>query len=134
MTRSAILSERPKAVPEALARLRATCPSLPDSYLAFLARSDGVEGDLGIEPEWVVVWPADETVRATDAYEIPNLLPGFFAFGDNGGGELFVFPVQNASGERPIYMVPAIGMAAAELIEIAPSFASFAAQVGKALG
>ena len=112
-------------------RLRAAYPNLPADYFEFLSRTNGAEGDLGIHPGWFVIWPAEESLVATRGYQMPEYLPGFFAFGGNGGGELFVLPV-NASGEgHPVSMVPAIGMAPDTLREVASSFGEFAAAMGK---
>ena len=86
-----------------------------------------------MEPGWFVVWPAEEAIVATAEYEMPRYLPEYFAFGGNGGGELFVVPIAFVNERQPVYMVPAIGMAARELREIAPSFTEFAAQCGRVL-
>jgi hypothetical protein len=107
----------------AIDKLRAKYVTLPDQYLEFLARTNGAEGELALEPGWVQVWPAEEALVASEEYEIPQYLPGYFAFGGNGGGELFVFPLSGAS--RPIFMVPAVGMSREHLIEVATDFASF---------
>jgi hypothetical protein len=45
----------------AIDRLRSKYPSLPSSYFALLARSNGVEGDLGIS--WVQLWNAGYSPR-----------------------------------------------------------------------
>ncbi len=121
------------ASPESLEELRQACPSLPESYFAFLAETNGAEGDLGVEPGWFVVWPAEEARVASHEYQLPEHLPGFFAFGGNGGGELFVLPVGADTARQPVYMVPAIGMAQEHLVEVAPSFADFTASCGQVL-
>lgn len=118
---------------DVIARLRNAYPSLPEAYLSFLEASNGAEGDLGIQPGWVVVWPAEEALEATIEYEMPEYLPGYFAFGGNGGGELFVFLREGHSTDRPVYMVPAIGMAATELRQIALSFEEFQSHIGVVL-
>ena len=81
----------PPADPEALHRLRSQLGQLPERYVSFLAGSNGGEGDLGVDPGWFVVWPIEEAAVASAEYEVPTYLPGYFAFGGNGGGELFVF-------------------------------------------
>jgi hypothetical protein len=106
---------------------------LPESYFDFLAETNGAEGDLGVRPGWFVVWPAEEARVASDEYQLPEYLPGFFAFGGNGGGELFVLPIGADTAHQPVYMVPAIGMARKHLVEVSPSFTEFAANCGKAL-
>ena len=118
---------------EALERLRKAYASLPSAYFDFLAKANGAEGELGVEPGWFVVWPAEEALTANIEYEVPRYLPGYFSFGGNGGGELFVVPLTSSNTRQPIYMVPAIGMSDRYLSEIAPSFTEFAANCGKVL-
>lgn len=121
------------ASPQAIARLRERYRNLPEPYVSFLERINGAEGELGVEPGWFVIWPAEEAAIATDEYQMPTYLPGYFTFGGNGGGELFVFSLGEDNQDRPVFMVPAIGMALEELQQIAPSFVEFEAQLGKAL-
>jgi hypothetical protein len=118
---------------QSLATLQAAYPNLPEQYLRFLQESNGAEGDLGIEPGWFVVWPAEEALKTTKEYGLPAYLPGYFTFGSNGGGELFVFELQAGDADRTIFMVPAIGMATSELLVVATSFAEFQFHMGKVL-
>ncbi len=101
--------------------------------MRFLERSNGAEGDLGVEPGWFVVWAAEEAVSATQEYEVPASLLGYFAFGGNGGGELLVFALSEGNMDRPVFMVPAIGMAPRELRQVAPSFVAFETEMGRCL-
>lgn len=119
------------AEPQALAELAAAHPKLPPSYLAFLGCSNGAEGPLGVEPGWFVVWPAEEALVASEQFELPKYLPGYFAFGGNGGGELLVFHLAESSKQGQVFMVPAIGIADAERQPVAASFAEFQRQIGK---
>jgi SMI1 / KNR4 family (SUKH-1) len=114
-----------------VATLRAAYPSLPEDYFAFLARSDGAEGDLGVEPGWFQVWPAADAAAFSSEYQVPEYLPGFFAFGGNGGGELFVLTLSPPDGSQPVLMVPAIGMEPSSLIQVASSFAEFTTHMGQ---
>jgi hypothetical protein len=122
----------PPAPAAAITALRAAVPTLPNSHLAFLTAANGAEGNLGVEPGWFQLWPAQEVVSLNASYELAKYLPGFIAIGSNGGGELFVLfaPAGEASA---VYMVPAIGMAANTIILVAPSFGEFAAAFGKEL-
>lgn len=121
------------ALPEMIARLRERHAHLPASYFAFLERHDGAEGDLGVRPGWFVVWPAETARVATEDYGLPEYLPGHVAFGSNGGGELFVFERRTDDADRPVFMVPAIGMALSERVPVATSFVEFQRQMGKIL-
>jgi hypothetical protein len=125
-----ILVQSPPADPEAVARLGAAY-ALPDSYLDFLRRANGAEGDLGVNPGYFVIWPAEEALVATVECEMPDYLPGYFAFGGNGGGEYFVFRLDAGAEDRPVLMVPAIGMEEAVLLPVTTSFAEFVDQLGR---
>ena len=119
------------AKPQALAQLADAHPELPPSYLAFLGCSNGAEGPLGVEPGWFVVWPAEEALIASEQYELPKYLPGYFAFGGNGAGELLIFHLAGSSMQGQVFMVPAIGIAEAECRPVAASFAEFQRQIGQ---
>jgi hypothetical protein len=128
-----LLSTSPPGTAEAIRSLQLACPSLPAEYLSFLARFNGAEGSLGIEPGWFLLWPAEEVANLSAGYQVPQYLPGYVAFGSNGGGELFVFPLQPTDGALPVFMAPAIGMGPSALIKVAASFSEFAAAFGKDL-
>jgi hypothetical protein len=105
-TNGGIWQPAPPASETALAALREQAPtSLPAAYLAQLAVSDGGEGDLGVEPGWIAVWPCEEVISSNAGYSVPEFLRGFVGFGSNGGGELLAFDLR---GEEPypIVMVP----------------------------
>ena len=110
-------------------RLRTKYPSLPSSYFALLARSNGVEGDLGIS--WVQLWNADEACLLSDEYGLPTYRPGYFAFGSTGGGELLVCAL-DGDDKRLLYRLPAIGMSDAELLPLAACFQDLAAEIERA--
>jgi hypothetical protein len=126
-------SRRPseKKLPAAVLALLRKYPSLPRAYTKFLAESGGAEGPLGVDPGWFVIWPPEDALTASDKYEVAQYVPGYFAFGSNGGGELFIINIEATDEQRPVYMAPAIGMSPEELIEVAPSFTAFASEMGK---
>jgi hypothetical protein len=128
-----MLNTRPPAAPETLARLRAAYPELPGEYLAFLARNDGAEGDLGVAPGWFQIWPAEQAIGLTDDYGLPEFLPGYFCLGSNGGGELLVVRLERDAAGQAISMVPAVGLDEAALVEVAGSFAALEAAMGRRL-
>jgi len=112
----------PPASEVALARLRDQAPvRLPRSYFDQLAASNGGEGDLGLEPGWIVFWPAEEVLESNVAYSLAELLPGFFGFGSSGGGALLAFDVR-VQEPYPIVMVPFIPLEAQKAVQIAGSF------------
>jgi hypothetical protein len=115
---------------EIVEQLAATIPSLPPDYLAFLLLSNGGEGNLGVSPGWFSLWPAEEVAELNDAYKVADFLPGFVAFGSDGGGEMLAFRV---TGEQAghIFAVPFIPMEVASAIEIAPDFRSLLHAFGR---
>lgn len=116
------------AAPEVVEMLAQRYPGLPAEYLAFLRAEDGSEGDLGVEPGWVQLWPAADVPVRNEVYEVAEWLPGFLGFGSNGGGELLAFDTRTEPWR--ICMVPFIPMEEAEAIEIAPDFAALARLFG----
>jgi hypothetical protein len=127
---SGIWQAAPPATELALGHLQTEAGvRLPADYLSFLAATNGGEGDLGIEPGWLQIWPADEVLAHNVGYQVSERLPGSFAFGTNGGGELLVF---DTSGAEPfsVLMVPFIPMQVDHAIRIADSFAKLRAHFG----
>ena len=98
-------------------------------YLSFLAASNGAEGDIGLKPGWLIVWSADEVLRHNRGYQVPVSLPGCFAFGTNGGGELLVFDTTQV-GPFPVLMVPFIPMQLDHAVTIAKSFSELQTKFG----
>ena len=107
----------------AFSQLCTKYPTLPGGYVDFLERSGGLEGELAVEPGWFQIWSAQEVLVASERYGLAEFLPGYFAFGSNGGGELFVFPL--AEDNPTIFRVPAVGMSHEELIPVAEDFIAF---------
>ena len=101
----------------------------PEEYLAFLAYSNGGGGELGVNPGWFQLWPAEEVVDLNQGYEVEMNIPGFFGFGSNGGGELLAFDARQGR-PWPIVMVPFIPMRVEEAIVIADDFAAFILAIG----
>jgi hypothetical protein len=89
-----------------LSTLRQAAPfELPESYLAFLAISNGGEGDLAVDPGWISFWPANDVLALNSSYAVQELAPGLFGFASNGGGELIALDTL-AGGAYPVVMVP----------------------------
>jgi hypothetical protein len=106
-------------------QLRASLPTLPADYLAFLRLSNGGEGELGVEPGWFQLWPAEEVASLNRDYAVAEFLPAHIGFGSDGGGELLAFAPQ---GE--VVAVPFIPMDASEARVLATSFRQLAALFG----
>ena len=103
---------------------------LPKDYLTFIRHSNGGEGELGVQPGWFHLWEAENVIQFGIEYEVPKYAPGFFAFGSNGGGEILAFDIRN-DADRPIVMLPCIGIETNAAMPVAANFADFAAQMGR---
>ncbi|MDH5654232.1 MAG: hypothetical protein OEZ39_20445 [Gammaproteobacteria bacterium] len=69
-------------------------------------REEGfVEGELSIDPLWYIIWEPENLEEYNKDYKLAEYLPGYIAFGSNGGNELLV-----VDGSGTVYTVPAIGM------------------------
>ena len=125
---------QPKPATEAAIRnlVKSADFDLPADHLAFLRKSDGGEGDLGVEPGWIVLWSANELVDANRDYCVSEFMPGFFGFGSNGGGEMFAFDFHQP-GKASVVMVPFIPMDADEAVLLGRTFSDFAKHFGKSL-
>ena len=103
---------------------------LPDEYLTFLRFSSGGEGFLCIEPWYFQLWSAEEVVSYNDGYKVEEFLPGYFAIGSSGGGEMLA--IRKADGSPcPVYMVPFIPMEESDAVQIASDFEMFAMALGR---
>jgi len=115
----------------AIAALVAAYPELPAPYVSYVEIDDGAEGDLGVEPGWIQLWPVAEVGQLNPRYEVATNLPGFLGFGTSGGGELLAFDTRTEPWR--VCMVPFIPMNESEAVEIAPDFAKLASQFGRLL-
>jgi hypothetical protein len=123
---SASWERHPPAEPAVIASIAAALPAVPPDYLAFLALTDGGEGELGLDPGWFQLWPAAEVVELNAAYEIDAFLPGFIGFGSSGGGELLAFSPRGA-----VVRVPFIPMEESEAVDMALTFTDLVRAFGR---
>jgi hypothetical protein len=111
--------------------LTASCDfALPEEYLSLLRYSNGGEGAMCIEPWYFQLCAAEEVVAYNQAYNVEEFLPGFFAIGSSGGGEMLAIRKRDGS-PCPVYMVPFIIMAERDAVQIAPDFECFAMALGR---
>ena len=83
-----------------------------------------------IQPWWFQIWSTDEVVEYNRGYKLAEFLPGWFAIGSSGGGEMFAIRKVDAS-PCPIYIVPFIVMAEKDAIKICEDFEMFAMVLGR---
>jgi hypothetical protein len=114
----------------ALAHLTAAAPiDLPGAYAELLSVSNGGEGDLGVDPGWIALWPAEHVLQWNADYEIEDYAPGFFGFASNGGGDLLALDVRSGPPYQ-VVAIPFIGMDPSEAVVIAPDFDSLVLAIG----
>lgn len=122
-------SPAPLASPAALQALAAECGlSLPADYLEFLGLCNGGDGFLAVQPCYLRLWQAEEVIGNNRDYQMPEFVPGFFGFGDAGGGEFFAFDTRGAQ-PWPIVSIPFVPMEVASACSVAGSFTELLAQV-----
>jgi hypothetical protein len=124
-------TRRPPATDDGLEALRANCNfKLPEEYITFLAYSNGGEGFLCIEPWYFQLWSTEEVIEHNRGYNVEEFLPGWFAIGSSGGGEMLAIRKRDGS-PCPVYMVPFIVMAESDAVQIAHDFEMFAMALGR---
>lgn len=96
-------------------------PNLPKSYIDFLRKYNGANGDLPIQPLYFQLWKIDKLIQANQEYEIKQYLPNYFGIGGNGGGELIAINLEN----QKIFAIPFIVMEEKDAWLIAESFEDF---------
>lgn len=67
---------------------------LPEDYLAFIRSLDGSEGDFG-NNSYIQIFRLEELEEINRDYEVQKYLDGWFAWGTDLGGTLFVYNEQN---------------------------------------
>lgn len=103
---------------------------LPVEYLAFLRYSNGGEGSLCIEPWHFQLCSAEEVIKFNLRYRVEEFLPGWFAIGSSGSGDMLT--IRKGDGSPcPVYMVPFVPMAESDAIQIALDFEMFAMAFGQ---
>jgi hypothetical protein len=105
---------------------------LPDEYLELLHYSNGGEGNLAVEPGWFQIWPAENVIEFNKGYEVQKNLPGFFAFGSSGGGEMLVLDTREGLPFK-VVMVPFIPMKVELAKIITENFIEFVTAMGHEL-
>jgi hypothetical protein len=95
--------------------------ALPADYLEFLSICNGGSGFLDAQPCYLRIWKAEVVVDYNLGYEMHEYIPGFFAFGDAGGGEFFAW---NTRGQQPwpVVSIPYVPMEEKSAWSVANSF------------
>ena len=133
-----LLDSPSPAEPGALASLVRDAPmQLPDDYLRLLAVADGIQGDLGMAPGWVMLWPAGAVTAGNRYCDVLRRHPGYFGFGTSGGfgfgsgdGDVvFAFRIEEGSGSA-IYGIPGECVDVSEIRTLVDDFGAFVRVIG----
>lgn len=109
----------------AIGNLIASCASpLPESYITFLRQCGPIEAEMSIPPYWIQLWSASDVLQANLSYRVDEFMPGWFAFGSSGGGEMFAFDTRRAHPWE-VFMVPFVPLSESAAMLIARDFMSF---------
>jgi hypothetical protein len=128
---TAAWTRRAPATEATIKALSTTCDfALPKEYLSFLQYSNGGEGFLCIEPWYFQLWSTEELIEYNRGYNVEEFLPGWFAIGSSGGGEMLTIRKRDGS-PCPVYMVPFIPMSEKDAVQIAHDFEMFAMAFGR---
>lgn len=117
------------ASPEAIAALKSNCQfELPQEYLDFLAFSNGSDTEISVDPLWCILFAAEEVLEANEDYELSADLPGFFAIGTSGGGEVIVFDTRDGPWRVCTVRIP---FEEEDVWDVAPSFIELLKMFGR---
>ena len=123
------VTANPGATDADIDTLAASSPfPLPPDYVALLRAVNGGEAFTAATEHWddsyLALWPAGDVLRFNAEYGLHEFAPHYFAFGTNGGGELFAFDSRRSG--NAVYLVPAIGISDDDdAILFADSFSRF---------
>ena len=92
---------------------------LPHRHIERLTTS-ALEGSLSVDLGWYQLWPADEIDELNQGYHVNEFWPDYFAFGSNGGGEMFAY-----DKDMRVVMIPFISDDPEEIVTLANSWDVF---------
>ncbi len=99
-------------------------PNLPRTYVRFMEACDGARGKIPYDTGYIEIFPIQRVLDENRAHHVGETLPGFFAFGSDGGDELFVFDLRKDDG-APVCSVSAKTTAVSGIAPITNSFSEF---------
>jgi len=99
-------------------------PNLPRTYLRFIAACNGARGKIPYETGYIEFWPLERVLEKNREHGVERSLSGFFAFGSDGAGELFLFDLRKEDGAA-VCSVSAQSPSPAAVAPITKSFSEF---------
>ena len=103
--------------------LGATAPvPLPESYVKFLTDSNGGEGPLCVQPDWLILYTAEEVAGIETKGTFHEFFPNHFVIGSNGGGEGIALIAGKSGVEKVVYFDMTNSNLEESVVPLAPSF------------
>ncbi len=99
-------------------------PNLPRTYVRFMEACNRARGKIPYETGYIEFFPLDTVLHENRAHQLEQSLPGFFAFGSDGGDELYVFDLRKDDG-APVCSVSAKSARVSDVSAITNSFSEF---------
>ena len=99
-------------------------PNLPRTYVRFMEACGRANGKIPYDTGYIEFFPVDRVLDENRAHHVGESLPGFFAFGSDGGDELYVFDLRKDDG-APVCSVSAKGANVSGVSPLTNSFSEF---------
>jgi hypothetical protein len=78
--------------------LRSAPDNLPRTYVKFIQQTNGGTGPNPFDTGPLEIWPVERVLERNEALDIAHHMPGFFAFGENGQGSVYLFDLREPDG------------------------------------
>ena len=119
------LERDPAPAPSTVKQFQEQAPdNLPRTYVRFMAACSAARGKIPYDNGYIEFFPIDSVLERNTEHGLPENLSGFFAFGSDGGEELFVFDLRQEDG-APVCSVPVKAPNLENLSPITNSFSEF---------
>ena len=99
-------------------------PNLPRTYLRFMQACNGARGKIPYDTGYIEFFSVERVLDENRAHHLSQSLPGFFAFGSDGGDELYVFDLRKDDG-APVCSVSTKDASPAKVAPLTNSFSEF---------
>lgn len=99
-------------------------PNLPRTYLRFMQACNGARGRIPYDTGFLDLWPLERVIERNREHHIDRDLPGFFAFGTDGGDELYLFDLRKDDG-APVCSVSTKDLEPGSVAPLTNSFSEF---------
>jgi len=73
-------------------------PNLPRTYVRFMEACSSARGKIPYDTGYIDFWPLERVLEKNREHGVDKNLAGFFAFGTDGGDELFLFDLRKDDG------------------------------------